>query len=283
MPNLITLCTDFGLKDYAVASVKGALYSEVPTCNVVDISHDIIPFHREEAAYIIRNAYCSFPKGTVHIIAVDAAQTPLKKHIVVLLDGHYFITADNGILSLITKTIKPDKIIVIDEQIKTKNRTGSSYPVLDVFVQVAAHISRGGNIALLGMEIQELKELTATEPQLSIDKNELKVPVVYIDNYGNAITSLTRSYFEEVRKGRKFTIYLPSGLSFTKIVDSYNAINDYSIADCEAKNVGRELALFNASDDLEIAIYKSNKNTVGAASNLLGLKYLDILKINFFN
>lgn len=283
MPNLITLCTDFGLKDYSVASVKGALYTEVPSCNIVDISHEIMPFHREEAAYIIRNAYRTFPKGTVHIIAVDASETPLSKHIVVLLDDHYFVTADNGILSLITNTINPEKIIVINPQIKTSNRTGNSYPVLDVFVQVAAHISRGGDIALLGMEINDLKTLTATKPQLSIDKNELKVPIIYIDNYGNAVSSLSRSYFEEVRKGRDFTIYLPSGDSFKEILDSYNAINDYTISDCEQKNAGKGLALFNDVDNLEIAIYKSNKKTVGAASNLLGLKYLSILKINFFN
>jgi len=283
MPNLITLCTDFGHKDYFVASVKGALLTELENCTIVDISHEIMPFHREETAYIIRNAYKSFPKGTVHIIGVDAAHTPEHIHVVVLLDGHYFIVADNGILSLISATVKPSKIIAIDQRIKTANRVGAGYPILDVFVQVAAHISRGGAIEVLGKTIDTLQELSGTSPQVSLNKNEIKAPIIYIDNYGNAITSLARSLFEEVRKGRRFSIYLPSGEHFDTILEDYDAINNYENPNSVKKNAGKALVLFNASDDLEIAIYKSNKHTVGAASNLLGIKYLDIIQIKFFD
>jgi S-adenosylmethionine hydrolase len=283
MPNLITLCTDFGHKDYFVASVKGALLTELEKCTIIDISHEIMPFHREEAAYIIRNAYKSFPKGTVHIIGVDAAHTPEHIHIVVLLDGHYFIVADNGILSLISTTVKPSKIIAIDQRIKTANRVGKGYPILDVFIQVAAHIARGGAIEVLGKSIDTLQELSGTTPQISLNKNEIKAPVIYIDNYGNAITSLSKSLFEEVCKGRRFSIYLPSGEHFDTILEDYDAINNYDDPNSVKKNAGKALLLFNASDDLEIAIYKSNKHTVGSASNLLGIKYLDIIQVKFFD
>jgi S-adenosylmethionine hydrolase len=283
MPNLITLCTDFGHKDYFVASVKGALLTELENCTIIDISHEIMPFHREEAAYIMRNAYKSFPKGTVHIIGVDATHTPEHIHIVVLLDGHYFIVANNGILSLISATVKPSKIVAIDQRIKTANRVGEGYPILDVFIQVAAHIARGGAIEVLGKSIDTLQELSGTTPQISLDKNEIKAPVIYIDNYGNAITSLSKNLFEEVRKGRRFSIYLPSGEHFDTILEDYDAINNYDDPNSVKKNAGKALLLFNASDDLEIAIYKSNKHTVGAASNLLGIKYLDIIQVRFFD
>ncbi len=283
MPNLITLCTDFGLKDYFVSAVKGALYSEIPNVNIVDISHQIMPFHKEEAAYILRNAYTAFPEGTVHIVGVDATHTDEHQHIVVLLDGHYFITADNGILSLISQTIAPSKVIAIDQRISREYRLGAGYPVLDVFVQIAAHICRGGALEVLGKPLDKLYELKGTSPQVELDQNSIKIPIIYIDNFGNAATSLSRKAFEAVRKGRKFTIYLPSGLSFNTILDSYDAINDYTIPDIVKKNAGREFALFNTSDELEIAIYKSNKHSVGAASNLLGLKCLDTIQIKFFN
>lgn len=282
MSTLITLCTDFGTKDYFVASVKGALLSELKECTIVDISHDIEPFHREEAAYIIRNAYTSFPKGTVHIIGVDAAYTPENKHIVAFLDGHYFICADNGILSLISSQVKPTTIVEIDQKINRTARLGEGYPILDVFIQVAAHIARGGKIAMLGKTIASIKELTGTLPQVNLNANEILAPVIYIDNYGNAITSLSYSYFEAIRKGRKFTIYLPSGESFNTILNSYEDINDFDNPNASKNNVGKAFVLFNASSNLEIAIYKSNKNTVGAASNLLGINYHDKIKINFF-
>ncbi len=65
---IITLTTDFGEKDHFVGAVKGAIYSEMEDAKIVDISHSISPFHLHEAAYIIQNAYKSFPQGSIHII-----------------------------------------------------------------------------------------------------------------------------------------------------------------------------------------------------------------------
>uniref|UniRef100_UPI0030D78422 SAM hydrolase/SAM-dependent halogenase family protein n=1 Tax=uncultured Planktosalinus sp. TaxID=1810935 RepID=UPI0030D78422 len=106
---IITLTTDFGEKDHFAGAVKGAIYSELETIKIVDISHSVSPFHITEAAYIIQNAYRSFPKGTIHIVGIDSELTPENKHIAVLLDDHYFICADNGIVSLITQEMKPQK------------------------------------------------------------------------------------------------------------------------------------------------------------------------------
>ncbi|MCB0457795.1 MAG: SAM-dependent chlorinase/fluorinase, partial [Flavobacteriaceae bacterium] len=63
---IVTLTTDFGEKDHYVGAVKGAIYSELETVRIVDISHTVSPFHLTEAAYIVQNAYKSFPKGTIH-------------------------------------------------------------------------------------------------------------------------------------------------------------------------------------------------------------------------
>ena len=97
---IVTLTTDFGEKDHYVGAVKGAIYSELDSVRIVDISHSISPFHITEAAYIIQNAYHSFPKGTIHIIGIDSELNPENRHIAVALDGHYFICANNGIISL---------------------------------------------------------------------------------------------------------------------------------------------------------------------------------------
>ena len=98
--SVITLITDFGTKDHYVGSVKGALYSELNDLRIVDISHSISPFNIIEAAYIIENSYKNFPIGSIHIIGVDSEKTPEQNHLVIKLDGHYFICADNGKLRL---------------------------------------------------------------------------------------------------------------------------------------------------------------------------------------
>ena len=167
--SIITLTTDFGIKDHFTANIKGAIFSELPDVNIVDISHQISPFNILEAAYIIQNSYKNFPKKTIHILGIDSEKTPENKHLVMILDGHYFICADNGIMSLVTKRINPDKII----EINIHNSKTSSFTLLDVFVKVAAHIYRGGSIDLVGNKINNLKELYDINPILNEKNNEI--------------------------------------------------------------------------------------------------------------
>ena len=76
---IITLTTDFGQKDHFVGAIKGTILSNLPEVDIVDISHKISPFHIQECAYILKNVYSAFPKGTVHIIGVDSELSPEKR------------------------------------------------------------------------------------------------------------------------------------------------------------------------------------------------------------
>lgn len=96
--SIITLTTDYGLKDPSVSIIKGMIYSQNNSCVVVDITHKISPFNKYEASYTIKNSYTAFPRGSVHIIDVDAKQNPEQNLITVFLDDHYFISANNGIV-----------------------------------------------------------------------------------------------------------------------------------------------------------------------------------------
>ena len=125
---VITLTTDFGLKDPSVGSVKGAILGLMPEVNVVDITHSISPFNIPEAAYVIKGAYKSFPQGTVHIIGVDSELSPENKHIALSLDGHFFVCANNGIMSMLSNHIAPRKIV----EINIHQQLHTSFPVLDV-------------------------------------------------------------------------------------------------------------------------------------------------------
>ena len=274
MTPILTLTTDFGLKDYFVGALKGHIYNELPEVNIVDISHQITPFSIYETAYIIRNAYKSFPKGSIHIIAVDAEESVENKHIALLLDGHYFICADNGVMDLIIANIKPEKII----QIHLKN-THSTY-FLSNFVQVACHLARGGVLDIIGKEINELKQTQEVKPKVNLERNQIVGHVIYIDNFGNVVTNIDKTIFDEVGKGRKFEIKA-RGFSFDKIFNRYNEVENFAIPKEKRNNFGKKLALFNKDNFLEIALYRSNKETVGGASNMFGLKYRDSVTVKF--
>jgi len=274
--SVITLITDFGTKDHYVGSVKGALYSELNDLRIVDISHSISPFNIIEAAYIIENSYKNFPIGSIHIIGVDSEKTPEQNHLVIRLDGHYFICADNGILSLLTTKIKPEKII----NINVHNEFPSTFSVLDIFVKIAAHIYRGGSIDLVGSKIEKLKELYNINPILNEKTNEIIGNVIYVDNYENVVTNITKKIFQDFGKSRNFEINARN-YKFKQIVKSYSEAIRFDINKESRKEIGKKIALFNKSDYLELSIYKSNPLSSGGASSLFGLNYRDIIIIKF--
>ncbi|MGB0487477.1 MAG: SAM hydrolase/SAM-dependent halogenase family protein [Flavobacteriaceae bacterium] len=274
--SVITLITDFGTKDHYVGSVKGALYSELNDLRIVDISHSISPFNIIEAAYIIENSYKNFPIGSIHIIGVDSEKTPEQNHLVIKLDGHYFICADNGILSLLTTKIKAEKII----NINVHNELPTTFSVLDVFVKIAAHIYRGGSIDLVGSKIEKLKELYNINPILNEKTNEIIGNVIYVDNYENVVTNITKKIFQDFGKSRKFEINARN-YKFKQIVKSYSEAIRFDINKESRKEIGKKIALFNKSNYLELSIYKSNPLSSGGASSLFGLNYRDIIIIKF--
>jgi len=274
--SIITLTTDFGIKDHFLGSVKGALHQNIPDVKIVDISNNISPFNIIEAAYIIENSYKNFPKNSIHIIGVDSELTPEKKHLAVYLDEHYFICSDNGILSLLFNKIKPEKIV----EISIYNNSVTSFPVLDVFVKVAAHIYRGGNIDLVGNKTEKVIDVHEINPILNQKKNEITGHVIYIDNYENVVINITKDVFKKFGKSRPYVINARN-YQFKKIYKNYSDAIKFDIKKEFRKEEGKKIALFNKSDYLELSIYKSNPELSGGASSLFGLKYRDVVTISF--
>lgn len=274
--SIITLTTDFGTKDHFVGAVKGAIHSSILDARIVDISHRISPFNITETAYILKNAYKNFPQGTIHIVGVDSELNKDNKHIAMLLNGHYFVCPDNGLISMIASEITPSKIV----EINIHDRIETSFSVLDVFVQVAAHIARGGTLEVIGKPLESYKKLVELQPIISGDQNKITGNVIYIDNYGNVISNISEKNFREVGKGREFII-TASNYEFKKINTKYSDIVDFNLDPTQRRSDGSKLAIFNSAGLIEIAIYKSNLITVGGASSLLGLNYRDFITVKF--
>ncbi len=273
---IITLTTDFGEKDHFVGAIKGAIYNELEDVKIVDISHHVSPFNVLEAAYIIQNAYSSFPKGSIHVIGIDSEFNPENKHIALKLDDHYFICANNGIMSMICNEIAPDKIV----EINIHDKVHSNFPVLDVFVKVACHLARGGTLEVVGKVITDIKPIKNLIPFINDDQTQIIGSIIYIDNYGNVVTNIKRKFFEQIQKGRAFEISARS-YKFKDIYTRYSDIVNFEMPEAQRQDEGRGLVVFNSSNYLEIAIYKSDLATVGSASSLMGLKMRDTVTVNF--
>lgn len=273
--SIITLTTDFGYKDHFVGSLKGKIYSEYPEARIVDISHEIDLFNVSEASYMIGSSYPSFPKGTVHIIGVDSELHPETQHIAMQWNDQYFICADNGILSLLIQKIIPQKIVSIN----IHDRLGINATAMDVFVTVACHLARGGLLNVIGKEITKIKEVTELQAVVSQDNSSIKGYAIYIDHFGNVVTNISKQLFTKVGKGRKYEVSFKN-YKLRTILPNYSSIVNFEQNSIKFYE-GKELAIFNEAGFLEIAIYRSNPNSVGGASSLLGLKYRDFVSINF--
>lgn len=274
MNSIITLTTDFGLKDHFVGAMKGKLLSESRDFQIVDITHQIDLFNIVEAAYVIGSSYHYFPKDTVHFIGVDSEKTAFSKHVVMYWHGHYFVAADNGILSFLTHRYNPDKIIEITVHNLFPPHTSST----DIMLTVAAHLAKGGAMDVIGKEIKSLKEIVNIQPIVQNDER-LNGSVVYIDHFGNCITNITKQLIKEVGRGRAYTVTFGTKKikRIHKTYSDFNAVDEATLRGFE----GEALAKFNSQGYLEIAIYKSNPKTVGAAKSLFGLNISSTVTINF--
>lgn len=233
---VITLTTDLGLHDYYVGALKGAILSQMPEVTIVDITHSVPAFDIRHAAYVLKQAYPSFPPGTVHILGVNAEASTNQTHVAIFCDGHYFIGTDNGIFSLLFDKV-PDKIYDLSN---IRQETDLLiFPVKDIFVKAACHIARGGTPEVLGMQQEDFAKVDTVQPVFI--ENTLHGTVIYIDSYGNSVVNINRQMFNDSIKGKKFTIEF-QGEVISEISQRYNEVSGGSI-----------LALFNSAGLLEIA------------------------------
>lgn len=258
---IITLTSDWGARDHYLAAVKGTILKYLPDATIVDIGHTLTPFDLLEASFIIRNSYPTFPEGTIHIIGLITEASLENPHIAIFHNNHYFIGADNGIFSLIFDT-KPSQIVELDLM---QDSDYFTFPERDVFAKAAALISKGTTLEKLGNVKENLHHRLNLQPV--IDNSLIKGAVIYVDNYGNAITNISGDIFKKVGKGRRFVIsFKYAGNEIDVIYTSYLDVLD-----------GEKLALFGTTGFLEIAINHGN------ASGLLGLKLYDVVRIEFFD
>jgi len=261
---IITLTSDYGTKDYFISAIKAFIYNELESINVIDISHEIRPFHLGECAYVIRNSYHHFPKGTIHIIGIDAENKENRKNIIAKVDGHYFIGSDSGIFSLIFQNKKAELIF----EINLPENFHSTFPMKDIFAKAACMFLKGVKIDNIGQECEGFVSKKHALPTTAKNKRTIHANIIYIDRFGNSITNISKTYFKTIRENRNFSILIRS-YEIKKICKNYSEVPEGSI-----------LALFNSAGFLEISINRLNTNE-GGANTLLGIRQGDNIIIDF--
>lgn len=254
---VITFLSDFGEKDHYVAAVKARIISKNPGQQIIDISHDVRRHDISHAAFVMKSVFNDFPKGTVHLISVDPVTNRNVRLVAVDLDGHYFVSHDSGIFNLISGT-PPSLAVALPPR-------ESSFEAKNILASVAARLASGESLSSVGNQINDLD--MKMDRQLKATKREMVGQVIHIDHFGNLITNINRTDFDNICKinggNPAYTIRFSREI-FNRIHGNYADVED---GDC--------FVLFNSSGLLEIGINK------GRASELLGLKKDALVVIEF--
>jgi hypothetical protein len=237
-----------GHNDYYVAAVKGTILSQLSDAKIVDITHQIPPFDIFKTAFILKNCYKNFPKGSIHIIGVNPEISVDTPHLVVKHNEHFFIGADNGIFSLLFDEIPTD---VYEINIK-QDTDDLTFPVKDIFTKVACHLARGGTPELVSRRKESVRQVITYQPVF--DDKSIRGSVIYIDGYGNLITNITQAMFKNVGRGRAFSIH-SRRIQIFELSKKYGDVSE-----------GDPLALFTSSGYLEIAMNRAVEGAGGGAS-----------------
>jgi S-adenosylmethionine hydrolase len=244
----ITLLSDFGLADASVASAKGILIQHIPNANIIDISHQVEPFHLQQAAYLLLAAYNNFPKGTCHVLLFDIFSDNTPTMLLCEKDGHYFIAPDNGLLTLAFGRS-------LGKVWKYYEFTANSI-IADWFTQA------GILVAALQENTAEALTLAPCEVKIApqhwqpkVEANSVECQVIHIDRFENVIINITREQFEKIGRHRPFRIIFTRNEAITELSTHYNNVRE-----------GEKLCRFNSTGYLEIAINR------GKAASLFALK-----------
>ena len=194
---LITLTTDFGVENWFSGTMKGVIKNICPTAEIVDISHSIRRFNVYAGAFTLKNAYCFFPEGAIHVVVVDPGVGSDRPAILVKTDKYFFIAPDNGVLSYALQQENVEKIISIENEKFFLSPVSSTFHGRDIFSPVAAYLAAGIAIDELGPEVEQIKHLTRSVPH-PLSAREILGHVLYVDNFGNCISNISRSCFEEL-------------------------------------------------------------------------------------
>lgn len=253
---IVTLITDFGNKGYRSATLKGALITANPNMQIIDISHEITPFDIDEAAFILKSSYSSFPTGTIHIVNVLHYYDVDNRLVFFQYEGNYFIGPDNGIFSLVFEQL--------DVSIYTMSANHEDEHYTSTCAEILSGLTQEKQLDEIGVQIDDMKRKLILQPVIAQD--EIRGAVIFVDRYGNITVNIKETLFNKIKVDRNFSLYFNRHDHIQTVSDHYMQVD-----------IGSPLCNFNSHGYLEIAV------NLQRADQLLGIKRGDVIQIKFEN
>lgn len=237
---VITLLTDFGLKDTFVGQMKGVLLTHCPEASLVDLTHQIPPQAILQGTMHLAAAWSSFPTGTVHLAVVDPGVGTSRRALAVRYREHHFVLPDNGLVSGVLGGDLVEEAVRLTLPADAQDNVSRTFHGRDVFSPAAGKLAAGVPLSRLGEPVLPSAIERFPLPVARLDEHELLGEIVIIDRFGNAVTNIRRADFppnsavQEVRC---------EAFSVDRVAETYQDVQ-----------VGHTLALVSSMNTVELAV-----------------------------
>ena len=239
---MITLTSDFGLKDPYVAEMKGVILTINPQATIIDVTHSVEKFDIRVGAFVLASAAPYFPKDTIHLAVIDPDVGTERRAILIQTKQGFFIGPDNGVLMLAAQNQGIEHLYELSNPKFMLSKVSSTFHGRDVFAPAAAHLDRGVKPSEFGPEITEAA--TIKFPSVVRRNSSLIGEVWHIDDFGNIITNISQKDLPQNQVVNIKLIGVLQNISFGK---TYSQAKPHE-----------PLALIGSHGFLEIALNQGN-------------------------
>ena len=261
---VITLMTDFGIKDGNVGVMKGVIWGICPTAQISDLSHLIPPQNILEAAFIFARSIPYFPKDSVHVVVVDPGVGTQRRPMAAKIGDWFYVGPDNGTITGLLERAEQEgwqrTFVELKEKKYWLQTISHVFHGRDIFSPVAAHLANGAALTDLGPAFDDPVRLELPKPQQT--QAGWRGEVTHIDHFGNISTNIRSEHLGEALKQKENIIVRLHEHTIPGMVNTFGE-----------RPVGELIALLGSTGNLGVAVVNGN------AQQRLGTKVGDPVEV----
>ncbi|MFN7181637.1 MAG: S-adenosyl-l-methionine hydroxide adenosyltransferase family protein [Planctomycetota bacterium] len=257
---MIVFLSDFGVDSPYAGICKGIILSINPLVEIVDLTHQLVPYNVELANFILKNSWSHFPVHSIFLCIVDPGVGGRRKLIIIKTHDKFFVGPDNGVFSFLSEE-NIEKIIAIDNKTYFSNNITHTFHGRYILAPVSAFLSLGTCMDNFGRQQKKIYRIPSRAP---IYRNgEIYADVINVDTFGNLIANVEEEFIKKCFRGvpfKKLKITIDDKFELRGISKTYSDVKK-----------GEPVALINSFGLLEIAINQGNASRyfeIGCASKI---------------
>jgi S-adenosyl-L-methionine hydrolase (adenosine-forming) len=261
---VISLMTDFGMKDGNVGVMRGVIWGICPSAQIPDLSHLIQPQNIREAAYIFARSVPYFPMGSIHVVVVDPGVGTQRRPMAAKIGDWFYVGPDNGTITGLLERAEqegwPMAFVELNQRKYWLQNISYVFHGRDIFSPVAAYLANGVPLHDLGSSFNDPVRLELPKPQRT--EHGWRGEVTHIDHFGNISTNIRVEHLEDAMKQKERIIVHLGEREIHGLVNTFGE-----------RPAGELIALIGSTGNLGVSIVNGN------AVQMLGAKVGDAVEV----